>query len=71
MGSSLALISLRKQNKCNGFFGESELSWDTILKHAQWTKGLQKVVIWFLDADDDPDSHQNLIITFWPIYNVP
>jgi len=25
----------------------------------------------FLDADDDPDSHQNLIITFWPIYNVP
>jgi len=22
---------------------------------------------WFLDADDNPDSHQNLIITFWPI----
>jgi len=19
----------------------------------------------------NPDSHQNLIITFWPIYNVP
>jgi len=34
-------------------------------------KGLQKVVGWFLDAHDDPDSHQNLIITFWPIYNVP
>jgi len=32
--------------------------------------GLQKGVSWFLDADDDPDSHQNLIITFWPIYNV-
>ena len=23
-----------------------------------------KVVRWFLDADDNPDSHQNLIITF-------
>jgi len=22
------------------------------------------VVRWFLDADDNPDSHQNLIITF-------
>jgi len=32
---------------------------------------LQKVVRWFLDADDSPNSHQNLIITFWPIYNVP
>jgi len=31
---------------------------------------LQKVVRWFLDADDDPDSNQNLIIAFWPIYNV-
>jgi len=30
-----------------------------------------QVVRWFLDADDNPDSHQNLIITFWPIYNVP
>jgi len=30
-----------------------------------------KVVRWFLDADDKADSHQNLIITFWPIYNVP
>jgi len=29
------------------------------------------VVKWFLDGDDNPDSHQNLIITFWPIYNVP
>jgi len=34
-------------------------------------KGLQKVVRWFLDADNNPDCHQNLIITFWPIYNVP
>jgi len=34
-------------------------------------KGLQKVVGRFLDADDNPDCHQNLIITFWPIYNVP
>jgi len=40
-------------------------------KYAQWAKGLQKVVRWFLDADDNPDSNQNLIITFWPIYNVP
>jgi len=31
---------------------------------------LQKVVRWFLDADDSPNSHQNLII-FRPIYNVP
>jgi len=30
-----------------------------------------KVVIWFQDAGDDADFHQNLIITFWPIYNVP
>jgi len=34
-------------------------------------KGLQKMMIWFLDADDNADSHQNLIITFWPINNVP
>jgi len=33
-------------------------------------KGLQKVVRWFLDADDNPDSHQNLIITLWPSCNV-
>jgi len=32
---------------------------------------VQKVVRWFLDADDYPDSRQNLIITFWPIYKVP
>jgi len=32
-------------------------------------KGLQKVVRWFLVADDNPDSHQNVIFTFWPIYN--
>jgi len=38
---------------------------------AQWTEGLQKLVTWFLDADDDPDSHQNLIIACWPIYNIP
>jgi len=25
----------------------------------------------FLDAENHPDSHQNLIITFWPIYNAP
>ena len=24
-----------------------------------------------MDADDNPDSHQNLIISFWPIYTVP
>jgi len=36
-----------------------------------WDESLQKVVRWFLDADDSPDSHQNLIITFWPICNVP
>jgi len=34
-------------------------------------KDLQKMVRWSLDADDNPDSHQNLIITFPPIYNVP
>jgi len=28
------------------------------------------VVRWFLDADDKPDFHQNLINSFWPIYNV-
>jgi len=30
--------------------------------------GLQKMVRWFLDADDNPDSNQNLIIAFG---NVP
>jgi len=35
--------------------------------HAQWMKGLQKVVRWFLDTNDNPDPHENLIITFWPI----
>jgi len=34
-------------------------------------KGLQKAVRWFLDADVNPDSHQNLVITFSSIYNVP
>jgi len=29
-----------------------------------------KLVRWFLDADDDPNSHQNLIIMIWPIYSV-
>jgi len=33
-------------------------------------KGLQKVVRLFQDAEDNPDSHQNLSITFCPIYNV-
>jgi len=34
-------------------------------------KGLQKVVRQFLDADYNPNSHKNLIITFWSICNVP
>jgi len=29
-------------------------------------EGLQKVVRWFLDANDNPNSHQNIIITFSP-----
>ena len=29
------------------------------------------MVRWFLYAEDNPDSHQNLIITFWPINNAP
>jgi len=33
-------------------------------------EGLQKVK-WFLDADNSPNSHQNINITFWPIYNIP
>jgi len=52
--SALVLISRRRQNNSNGF-GKSELSLNN-LKHAQWTKGLKKVVRWFLDTDDDPDS---------------
>ena len=44
---------------------------DKVNYRETWAKGLQKVVRWFLDADDNPDSHQNLIIAFWPIYNVP
>jgi len=31
---------------------------------------MQKVVGWFMDADDNQDSHQNLTVTFWPAYNV-
>jgi len=34
-------------------------------------ENLQKVERWFMNADDNSDSHQNLIITFWPICNVP
>jgi len=34
-------------------------------------EGLQKVVRWFVDASDSPNSHQNIVITFWPICNVP
>jgi len=49
----------------------SELSRNTILKHAQWTKGLQNVVRSLLDADGIPDFHQNLIMTFWPICDFP
>ena len=64
--SALALISFTRQNKDN-CFGKSELSRNTIL-HAQWTEGLLKLVRWFLDADDSPNSHQNIIITL--IYNV-
>jgi len=30
-------------------------------------KGLQKVVRWFLDADDSPDSLKNLITASWLI----
>ena len=26
------------------------------------------MVRWFLDTDDNPDSHQNVTITFCPIY---
>jgi len=33
-------------------------------KHAKWTKSLQKVVIPFLYADDNPDSYQNLITVY-------
>jgi len=29
-------------------------------------RGCKKVVRWFLDADDNPDSLQNLIISFSP-----
>jgi len=34
-------------------------------------KGLKKVVRWFLYPDNNPDPHQNLIITFWRIYSIP
>jgi len=63
MRSEHALISNSGQNKDNCFV------WSGLIaehKHAQWTKCLQKVVRWFLNADDNLDSHQNLIITFWP-----
>jgi len=42
-------------------FGPRAVVWRLLDK---WTKGLQNVVRWFLDADDNPDSHQKLIITF-------
>ena len=41
------------------------------LKQVLWTEGLQKVMRWFLDADDNPGTSQNLVITFWLIYNIP
>ena len=52
--SVLALISLSRQ--------QSELSGNTILNTRSARKVLQKVVRWFLDADDNGDSLRNLII---------
>jgi len=34
-------------------------------------KVCQKVMRWFLDADGNPDSHQNRMITFWSIWIIP
>jgi len=68
MLSALALISLNRYNK-NKYLGQSELSRNTILacvvderseKSAEMVSGRRRY----------PDSHENLIITFWPFYNV-
>ena len=56
------VYALGRQYKDNRF-GQRKLS-EHDLKHVEWTKGLQNVVRWFLDADDNPDSHENLIISF-------
>jgi len=50
---------------------KEEINPKSPLAYTLGTKGLQKVVRWFLDTDDNPDSYQNLIITFWSIHNVP
>jgi len=43
-----------------------ELSRNTVLNMRSVYGRSAKVVRWFLDADDNPDSHQNLIISFGP-----
>ena len=64
-----ALVSHSRQNK-DDYFGQSELSRNTILTCVVYERSA-KVVKWFLDPDDNTDAHQKLIITFWPIHNVP
>ena len=64
MRSALALISLSRKIKAIisdkvNYRGTQSQPW-------LWKKGLQKVVRWFLDADDNPYSHRNLIISFGP-----
>jgi len=41
------------------------------LKHAYVDERSTNVVRWFLDADDNPDSHQSLISSSSAIYIVP
>jgi len=58
-------------DKIKGIFWIKWTNAEHNLKNALWTQGLQKMMRWFLDADDNAGSHQNLRITFWPIYKFP
>jgi len=69
MRSALALIAIGDEIKT--IVSDKVNYFGTQSKTCIVDESLQKVVRWFLDADDNSDSHQNLIITFWPIYNVP
>jgi len=72
MGSALALISLSRQNK-NNCFRYRELSRNTILNMRSGRKVCKKWRDGFCTQTitQTITSHQNLLITFWPVYNVP
>jgi len=71
MRSAHALLSISRQNK--DIVGSDKVNYSRTQPSTCVVdeKSAESGKMFFLDADDHPDSHQNLIITFCPIYNVP